>query len=280
LGGDEFVVMLEYLSEHSVEAATQAEIIGNKILAVINRPFQLVANEYTCTPSIGATLFDGHDHTTEELLKHADIAMYQAKTCGRNALRFFDPKMQEIVTTRVALEDELRRALRNQQFVLYYQVQVGNDGHPFGAEALIRWSHAERGLIPPSEFIPVAEEIGLILAIGQWVLETACAQLKNWEQCLNARHLALSVNISGKQFFQTDFVDQVIECVQRNGVNPNLLKLELTESILLENIEETIATMDALVKFGIQFSLDDFGTGYSSLQYLKKLPLSQLKIDQ
>lgn len=280
LGGDEFVVMLEYLSERSAEAATQTENIGNKILAAINQPFQLINHEYICTPSIGATLFSGHEQTVEELLKHADIAMYDAKTSGRNALRFFDPKMQEIVAARVALEEELRRALRDRQFVLYYQVQVKSSGFPFGAEALIRWSHPELGPIPPSDFIPVAEETGLILIIGHWVLETACRQLKTWQQSPSTRNLVLSVNVSGKQFFQTDFVDQVVACIQRHDVDPKLLKLELTESILLEDIEETIAIMEALVKFGVQFSLDDFGTGYSSLQYLKKLPLSQLKIDQ
>jgi len=280
LGGDEFVIMLEYLSERSAEAATQTKTVGNKILAVINQPFQLKNHEYSCTPSIGATLFNGHEKTVEELLKHADIAMYEAKTSGRNALRFFDPKMQEIVAARVALEEELRLALRDRQFVLYYQVQVKSSGFPFGAEALIRWSHPELGPIPPSDFIPVAEETGLILIIGHWVLETACRQLKAWQQTPSTRNLVLSVNVSGKQFFQPDFVDQVVACIQRYGVDPTLLKLELTESILLEDIEETIAIMEALVKFGVQFSLDDFGTGYSSLQYLKKLPLSQLKIDQ
>jgi diguanylate cyclase (GGDEF)-like protein/PAS domain S-box-containing protein/hemerythrin-like metal-binding protein len=280
LGGDEFVVMLEYLSEHSFEAATQTEIIGNKILAVINLPFHLESYEYICTPSIGATLFDGQQHNVEELLKHADIAMYQAKTSGRNTLRFFDPKMQEIVAARVALEEELRRAFRTQQFVLYYQVQVKSSGSPFGAEALIRWSHPELGPIPPAEFIPVAEETGLILVIGHWVLETACRQLKKWQQSPHTSELVLSVNVSGKQFFQDNFVDQVVACVHNNDINPMLLKLELTESILLEDIQETIAIMEALVKYGVQFSLDDFGTGYSSLQYLKKLPLSQLKIDQ
>ena len=236
--------------------------------------------EYHCTASIGATLFNDIHQATDELLKQADIAMYQAKKAGRNTLRFFDPQMQESINARVSLEGELRKALEKQQFQLYYQIQVDSSHRPLGAEALIRWIHPERGLVSPAQFIPLAEETGLILPIGQWVLETACAQLKAWEQDALTRDLVLAVNVSAKQFHQADFVAQVQAAVQRHAINPKLLKLELTESMLLENIEDTIATMNALKEIGVQFSLDDFGTGYSSLQYLKRLPLDQLKIDQ
>jgi len=280
LGGDEFVVMLEDLSEQDIEAAAQAETIGHKILDVLNQPYQLGPHECHSTPSIGATLFNDHKSGIEELLKQADIAMYQAKTAGRNALRFFDPQMQDTINARAALEGELRKALANQQFHLYYQIQVDGSFRPLGAEALIRWLHPERGLVFPAQFIPLAEETGLILPIGLWVLETACAQLKAWQQNAHTRALGLSVNVSAKQFRQVDFVAQVQAVVQRQAINPKLLKLELTESMLLENIEETVAKMNALKEIGVRISLDDFGTGYSSLQYLKRLPLDQLKIDQ
>jgi diguanylate cyclase (GGDEF)-like protein/PAS domain S-box-containing protein len=280
LGGDEFVVMLQELSEQVSEAMEQAEKIGCKLLAALNQPYQLATHDYITTPSIGATLFNGHERTPDELLKQADIAMYQAKTSGRNTLRFFDPHMQSIISARFSLEDELRKAIDNQQFQLYYQLQVDQTHHPLGAEGLIRWLHPERGLVSPEEFIPVAEETGLILPIGQWVLETACAQLSAWQQEPLARHLTLSVNVSAKQFFHTDFVAQVRAAIEEKTVNPQRLKLELTESILIRNTQEAIAIMNVLGEIGIQFSLDDFGTGYSSLQYIKRLPLNQLKIDQ
>ncbi|QPK64572.1 bacteriohemerythrin [Methylomonas sp. LL1] len=280
LGGDEFVVMLENLSEDLLTAAQQTEAIGEKIIAAINRPFSLATHDYISTPSIGATLFKGQQRSADDLLKHADIAMYQAKISGRNALRFFDPKMQEAVIARVSLENELRKALDNRQFQLFYQIQVENSDRVFGAEALIRWLHPERGLVSPADFIPLAEENGMILGIGLWLLETACARLKAWRQEPATRELVLSINISPKQFFQIDFVNQVQTALQKHAVDPSRLKLELTENILIENIDETIETMNALGAIGVQFSLDDFGTGYSSLQYLKKLPLNQLKIDQ
>ena len=237
-------------------------------------------NEFRLTASIGATLFGGHRQGTEDLLKQADIAMYQAKRAGRNMLRFFDPKMQDVISERTALEAELHRALEKRQFHLYYQVQVDALRQPIGAEALIRWIHPGHGMVSPAQFIPLAEETGLILPIGQWVVETACARIKAWERGADTRSLVLAVNISARQFRQVDFVAQVNSAVQRHAINPGLLKFELTESLLVENIEETIATMTALNKIGVQISLDDFGTGYSSLQYLKRLPLSQLKIDQ
>jgi diguanylate cyclase (GGDEF)-like protein/PAS domain S-box-containing protein len=280
LGGDEYVVMLEDLSEHAIEAAAQAETIGEKILSALNQPFRLDENEYHVTPSIGVALFSSHEKSFEDLLKHADIAMYHAKKAGRNTLRFFDPKMQEVIHARVDLERELRKALEKEQFQLYYQIQVDITDRPMGAEALIRWIHPERGLISPFHFIPLAEETGLILSIGQWVLETACSQLRAWQNNSLTRDLTISINVSAKQFYQADFVTQVQAAICRHEIDPMLLKLELTESILLENIEDTVITMNALKEIGIRFSLDDFGTGYSSLQYLKRLPLYQLKIDQ
>jgi diguanylate cyclase (GGDEF)-like protein/PAS domain S-box-containing protein len=280
LGGDEFVVILEDLSEHAIEAAAQTETIGEKIRDTLSKTYKLAAYNFHNTPSIGATLLSGHQQSSEELMKQADIAMYQAKKAGRNTLRFFDPKMQKTITSRAIFEGDLRNALKNGQFHLHYQIQVDDAHRPLGAEALIRWIHPERGMVSPDQFIPVAEESGLILPIGEWVLESACAQLKSWQQDVVTSSLVLAVNISAKQIHETDFAAQVRALVQRHAINPRLLKLELTESMLLENIEDTIAAMHALKEIGVQFSLDDFGTGYSSLQYLKRLPLNQLKIDQ
>jgi diguanylate cyclase (GGDEF)-like protein/PAS domain S-box-containing protein len=279
LGGDEFVVLLEGLSIETLEAAAQAEVIGSKILAALNQPYDLEILKHHNTPSIGITLFN-EQQAPEELFKQADLAMYQAKKSGRNNLRFFDPKMQESINARSSIEAELRNSLENNEFHLFYQVQVDSSHQPFGAEALIRWLHPEKGLVPPIKFIPLAEESGLILAIGNWVLETACEQLKSWQQNKATRNLILSINISARQFHMANFGAEVISAVQRYGINPQLLKLELTESILLDEIEETILKMNALKAIGVTISLDDFGTGYSSLQYLKKLPLNQLKIDK
>lgn len=285
LGGDEFVIMLENLSKDTVEAAEQTESVGNKILATLNQPYQLDIHEYRNSPSIGASLFNDKSLSIEELLKQTDIAMYQSKNAGRNTLRFFDPEMQATINARAILERELRNAIEHNQFRLYYQIQVAstqtNGLHrPIGAEALIRWLHPKRGVVSPIEFIPLAEECGLILPIGEWVLETACAQLKAWQEDEISRDFVLSVNVSARQFRQSDFVALVKANVQKYAINPMLLKLELTESLLLENIEKTILSMNELNQIGIRFSLDDFGTGYSSLQYLKRLPLDQLKIDQ
>ncbi|MFT6654129.1 MAG: diguanylate cyclase (GGDEF)-like protein/PAS domain S-box-containing protein [Marinomonas primoryensis] len=279
-GGDEFVVLLEGLSAQPIEAAAQAEHIANNILASLNMPYQLVSHDYVNSTSIGITVFNGHKSDAEELLKQADIAMYQAKDDGRNAFRFFDPRMQSAITARVQLEKELIQAIEQQQFQLYYQIQVDDSDRPFGAEALIRWMHPERGLIPPFDFISLAEQNGAILVIGQWVIDSACKQLKMWQQNPLTRDLTLAVNVSAKQIHQASFVSQVILIIQQHNINPARLKLELTESLLQNDIEETIAKMRVLSDIGIQFSLDDFGTGYSSLQYLKKLPLYQLKIDK
>ena len=280
LGGDEFVVMLEGLSEHRDEAATQAEILGEEILATLNQPYLLAGRECHSTPSIGVTLFSGHQTAIEELLKQADLAMYQSKTAGRNTLRFFDPKMQAMVTDRAALEIDLREAVRQQQFVLHYQPQVVGEGRLTGAEALVRWQHPVRGLVYPNDFIPLAEETGLILPLGLWVLETACVQLARWATQPDMADLSLAINVSANQLHQTDFVDQVLAALGKTGANPHRLKLELTESLLLSNVENSIAKMVALKAHGVGFSLDDFGTGYSSLSYLQRLPLDQLKIDR
>jgi diguanylate cyclase (GGDEF)-like protein/PAS domain S-box-containing protein len=280
LGGDEFVVMLEDLSDNLLEAATQTEIVGEKILSTLNQTYHLA--DYAChsTPSIGVTLFADHQGPIDDLLKRADLAMYQAKAAGRNTLRFFDPEMQAVVSTRAALEADLREAVIKKQFLLYYQAQVDSAGRPTGVEVLLRWQHPLRGLVSPLEFIPLAEETSLILPLGHWVLETACAQLTVWAARPEMAHLTVAVNVSARQFHHADFVDQVLAVLDHTGANPKRLKLELTESLLVDDVEGVIAKMTALKAQGVSFSLDDFGTGYSSLSYLKRLPLDQLKIDQ
>jgi diguanylate cyclase (GGDEF)-like protein/PAS domain S-box-containing protein len=280
IGGDEFVVLLSDMDEESMDAAAQAGLIGEKIVAQLNLPFQLGQHVIHNTASIGIALNNDNLVDFEALFKQADIAMYQAKKAGRNALRFFDPKMQELIDSRAALESDLRKAIDNKQFQLYYQIQMNSSKQPTGAEALIRWIHPEYGMVPPIQFIPLAEETGLILPIGEWVLRTACIQLKAWEHNILTCRLLLSVNVSARQFQQVDFVKQVQNIVQEYSIDPGLFKLELTESMLVENIQEVIAKMKSLKEIGIRISLDDFGTGYSSLQYLKNLPLDQLKIDQ
>jgi diguanylate cyclase (GGDEF)-like protein/PAS domain S-box-containing protein len=280
LGGDEFVVMLEDLSEHSLDAAAQTKLVAEKILVSLNLPYKLAEHDCRNTPSIGATLFSSHQQSVDILMKQADIAMYQAKKAGRNTLRFFDQQMQASINERADLEKELNLAVENKQFLLYFQIQVDSDGKPLGAEVLIRWIHPERGMVSPAAFIPLAEESGLILPIGQFVLDTACAQLKAWQGNEFTEKLTLSVNVSAKQFQEASFVDKVRAAVEFNRINPMLLKIEPTESVLLENIEDTIVTMNNLKAIGVRFALDDFGTGFSSLQYLKRLPLDQLKIDQ
>jgi diguanylate cyclase (GGDEF)-like protein len=280
LGGDEFVVILEGLNENPVEAATQTETVGDKVLATLSQPYLLAGHENRSTPSIGITLFGSQQTSIEELLKQADLAMYQSKTAGRNTLRFFDPQMQAMVADRAALEVELRAAVRQQQFVLYYQPQAVGAGRLTGSEALVRWQHPQRGMVLPAEFISLAEETGLILPLGLWVLETACTQLARWADQPSMAHLSLAVNVSANQLHQDDFVDQVLTVLARTGARPQRLKLELTESLLVSNVENTIAKMAALKAHGVGFSMDDFGTGYSSLSSLKRLPLGQLKIDQ
>jgi len=281
MGGDEFVVMLEDLSDNPMEAGTQAEAVGEKIRLSLNRSYTIGTLEHHSTPSIGVTLFGEAQHeTVEEPLKRAELAMYQAKAAGRNALRFFDAQMQVVVALRAALEADLSEALLQNQLLLHYQAQVVGGGRLTGAEVLVRWQHPKRGLVSPAEFIPLAEETGLIVPLGQWVLETACRQLVAWSTQPELSDLTLAVNVSAKQFHQVDFVAQVQAILTRTGINPKRLKLELTESLMVNDVEGIIAKMTSLKAAGVGFSLDDFGTGYSSLSYLKRLPLDQLKIDQ
>ena len=287
-GGDEFVIILEDLNVDSL-AAILVEAVAAKILNAVSQPYQLeltVANglrstqSYHCTSSVGIALFLGNAISVDELIKRADTAMYQAKAGGRNSLRFFDPDMQAEVTARATLNNDLRDAVREGQFFLCYQPQVDAGGRMTGAEALLRWQHPERGVVSPEEFIRQAEITGLILPLGHWVLETACAQLVTWATLPGSDGFTLAVNVSARQFRHPDFVDQVLAIMESTGADPRKLKLELTESLLLDDVEETIAKMTLLKAQGISFSLDDFGTGYSSLSYLKRLPLDQLKIDK
>jgi len=279
LGGDEFVVVLVNLSESLSETADRIELIGGKISAAFSPPFDLKEISYRISPSIGASVFLGQNTEVDTLLKQADLAMYKAKETGRNTLRFFDPDMAQDVLKRATLENDLRKAVQNQQFILHYQAQI-SDHRVIGAEALLRWQHPERGLVSPAEFIPVLEETGLILVVGQWALEMVCQQLASWAEQPELSHLTVSVNISARQLNDEFFVDQVLMALERSGAKPDRLKLELTESLLVNNIEEIIVKMSVLKAKGVGFSLDDFGTGYSSLAYLKRLPLDQLKIDQ
>ena len=279
LGGDEFVVLLEDLSAEAEVAAMLTKQVGEKVLETLAHPYHFDDYEFHCTASIGIRLYLEQE-SAEELLRHADLAMYHAKTAGRNTLCFFDPAMQAMVNARADMEKDLRRALEHNQFKLYFQSQVHSNGQIVGAEVLLRWQHPDRGLSSPLEFIPLAEKTGLILPIGQWVLESACAQLKAWEGTTHTRYLQLAVNVSARQFRNPDFVAQVQQALSSNAANPDLLKLELTESLVLDDIDDTIVKMHALREIGVRFSLDDFGTGYSSFSYLTQLPLDQLKIDR
>jgi len=279
LGGDEFVVLLQDLSEISEEAAAQAKIVAEKILATIQQPYLLDGRDCRSSSSVGITVFGNPQDSTNEVLQQADIAMYQAKAAGRNTLHFFAPALQAAVNARAAMEGDLRQAIKTDDFELYYQAQVDH-GILIGAEALVRWRHPNRGLLAPGEFIPLAEQTGLIVSLGDWVLEAACKQLAEWATGRNAAHLTLAVNISGRQLLDPDFVHRVLTTLERTGANPRNLKLELTESMFVDDLEDVVAKMTELKARGLRFSLDDFGMGYSSLAYLRRLPLDQLKIDQ
>ena len=279
-GGDEFVVLLEGLSADGPHASAEAALVASHIATTLGKPYALGETSHHSTPSIGIALFGQQTGSVDELLKHADLAMYQAKAAGRNTQRFFDPDMQAAVSNRAALEADLRRGLQENELVLYYQPIVDGKGRLLGAEALVRWNHPRRGLVSPVEFIPLAEQTGLILPLGHWVLEAACAQLVAWSRSSLTRQFFLSVNVSVRQFRQPDFVERMLGIVHKTGANPERLKLELTESLLLADVEDVIARMEYLRRYGVGFSLDDFGTGYSSLSYLKRLPLDQIKIDQ
>ncbi len=280
LGGDEFVVLLEGLSSNAKTAGATAKLVADKILEAFLVPFRLNDHESESSASIGITLFTGLSETADDLLKQADLAMYRAKSMGRNASSFFDPEMQTYVTSRAVLRTDLRRAVQNNEFELFYQPQVNRDRQVVSAEALLRWRHPQRGMVPPTEFIPLAEDAGLIVELGRWVLETACAQLSEWAKNPDMRHLSIAVNVSLRQLLDLHFVNLVLEALRKSGSNPCRLKLEITESSMLEKVEDTIGKMEALKSVGIEFSVDDFGTGYSSLSHLKRLPLDQLKVDR
>jgi diguanylate cyclase (GGDEF)-like protein/PAS domain S-box-containing protein len=280
LGGDEFVVMLEDLGQDPREATVRAETVSGQILAALCEPYSLAGYQHYSTCSIGVTAFNQTLNNIGDLLKQADLAMYQAKMAGRNTVCFFNPAMQAAVTASAALQSDLRQGLREKQFLLYYQPQVGRDGRMTGVEALLRWQHGERGLVQPAEFIPAAEDAGLILPLGQWALETACRQLAAWAQRPETAALSIAVNVSVRQFRHPEFVDLVMAALKETQVSPHKLKLELTESLLAEDMEITITKMARLKKMGVTLSLDDFGMGYSSLSCLKRLPLDQLKIDK
>ena len=280
LGGDEFVVMLEDLGDDSGAATEAARLVGEKIRAALSIPYELAGHDYYGTCSIGITCFSLTQHSIGDLLKQADLAMYQAKAAGRNAVCFFDPEMQAAATANATLSSQLREALHDQQFVLHYQPQVGGDARMLGVEALLRWQHPTRGLVGPDEFIPQAEEGGLILPLGQWVIEKACAQLALWAANPNTEKLSISVNVSARQFRHPEFVEGVLQLIRQYGIPANRLKLELTESLLATGMDITIAKMGLLKEAGVTLSIDDFGMGYSALSYLKYLPLDQLKIDR
>ncbi len=280
-GGDEFVVLLEELGATEGEAARAAQETARKLLESFVQPFDIADVEHCSTPSIGITVFNGMRDTIDDVLRRSDLAMYQSKAAGRNTISFYDPEIQARVSARVRLEAELRLALSNEEFVLHYQPQAAQDGRVVGLEALVRWQHPQRGLVGPLEFITVAEETGQIDALGRWVLRQACRQLATWRRRGDgAGELELAVNVSASQFHRPDFVEQVVSALQDSGAPPGQLKLELTESLLLGDVEATIATMRRLKAIGVGFALDDFGTGYSSLAYLHRLPLDQLKIDR
>ena len=280
LGGDEFVLLLSNLSENHNEASAAAKCIADQVLIELNHPYFLNDIQQHSSPSIGITLFCNRSKSVDELLKQADNAMYESKRAGRNTLRFYDQSIQALLEARNEIENALRYAVEKNQLQLHYQIQINEDGRGVGAEVLLRWIHPDLGMVPPAQFIPVAEESGLILPIGSWVLEMACAQLKCWQDNPLMRHLVLAVNVSSRQFRDPGFAGEVESLLNRSGINPACLKLEITESMLLDNVANVIAVMTKLKSLGLQFSMDDFGTGYSSLSYIKKLPLDQLKIDQ
>ncbi len=280
LGGDEFVVLIEELAREAEEASQRVALIAEKIRVALSQPYQLKDSLHRSSPSIGVSLYRGNVDPVEVLLKQADMAMYQAKEAGRNAVRFFDPQMQLAVESRAMLEADLRNAIANDELQLHYQVQVDRDFRPLGVEALVRWQHPKRGMVSPGQFIPIAEESSLILDIGDWVLETACRQLATWSRYRITRDLSIAVNVSAAQFARHDFLDQISGLLQRHRIDASHLKLELTESVVMSDVADVVAKMHALKALGVRLSMDDFGTGYSSLSYLKRLPLDQIKIDQ
>ncbi len=279
-GGDEFVVVLEGMEGERDEALYQIESAARQILALINSAFELGGRTYTVSASMGVVLFSDARHSGDELLKGAELAMYAAKSSGRNKLLFFDQSMQARVNTRIELEHGIRHALERNEFQLYYQPQFDSDGQLLGVESLVRWNHPQQGVISPAKFIPVAEASGLIVPLGRWILQSACDQLVRWSSDEQFSKICIAVNISAHQIHHEGFVSGLLAVLERTGADARKLKLELTESLLVQDIEQIIAKMAVLREHSVGFSLDDFGTGYSSLSYLKRLPLDQLKIDQ
>jgi diguanylate cyclase (GGDEF)-like protein/PAS domain S-box-containing protein len=280
LGGDEFVVLLEGLSPNAEVAIDEAKSIGDAIVRACRRPYVLLRQGYEGTASVGVTIFRGAEARAEELLKRADLALYRAKAQGRNSLCFFDPGMESSAAYRVALLADLKSALQTGEFELHYQPQVNTARKVVSCEALLRWRHPQRGMVPPGEFIPLAEADGLIVDLGYWVVDTACGQLAAWALRPGMQELSMSVNVSIRQFLDSRFVQYVERSLRVSGADPRKLKLEITESFMMERVDDVIHKMAELKKHGIGFSMDDFGTGYSSLSQLKRLPLDQLKIDQ
>lgn len=279
-GGDEFVVILERLNDVSIKAAEKAELIAETILASLVRPLQLGSHIHRGSASIGVTLLAEKDGDVDEILKRADLAMYRAKAAGRNTIRFFDPEMQDGINARLKMEVALRESIELNLFTLHYQPQVDATGKIIGAEALLRWNHPEIGSVSPSQFIPIAEDSDLILKLGTWVIEAACRQLVIWSQHDQSSKLTLSINVSPRQFLRPDFVETLMQIVHDTGAKAERLKIELTETVLVNNLDNAVDKIRLLGRHGMRVSLDDFGTGYSSLSYLKYLPLAELKIDK
>ena len=279
-GGDEFVLLMENLGENYETSNRDVEVVARKLLQSFKQPFHLDSHIYNITTSIGAAMLSDAVDGIDDLLKRADLAMYEAKSRGRNLFKFFNPSLQATLAARAEVETELHEALQRQQFVIHYQPQVDTDEGVIGAEALIRWQHPRKGMILPGEFIPVAELTGQILPLGRWILRTACQQLAEWAADPCREHLVLSVNVSAREFYQPDFVATVLDILDETGAAPDRLELELTETLLADDVDGLIEKMLTLKQRGMRFALDDFGTGYSSLNYLKRLPLDQLKIDQ
>lgn len=280
LGGDEFVILAEGLGESIAGTSQAVERLATKLLSKLTEPCWLSERRYLLSGSIGITLLGDGVGRAEECLQQAEMAMYQAKQAGRNTLRFFDPVMQAVAVRRAMIESDLRQAARRGELKLFYQIQVDGKSQVTGVEALLRWEHPEHGMIPPNDFIPVAEESYLIVAIGHWVVETACRQLARWASDPRTAELTMAINISPLQFQQPDFVANLATVLETTGARPGRLKLELTETLFMEEPEVVRETMLRVQAMGVRFSLDDFGTGYSSLSYLSCLPLDQLKIDQ
>lgn len=280
-GGDEFIVLIENLEDVPERAALSAKKVADKLLKVISQSCVLREKSYSCSASIGVALWQGHATTDmHELLKHADVAMYEAKKANRSTVCFFDPQMQIALEHRTQMETKLRQALALERFTLHFQRRVDDRGVTRGAEVLLRWLDPEQGIVSPAQFIGIAEDSGLIVPIGRWVVQIACRQLKSWATLDQTRKLRLSVNISPKQFAEENFVSDVTEILAATGADPALLELEITEGLLLQDVEQIIPKMEALRALGVSFAIDDFGTGYSSLSYLQRLPINVLKIDQ